>query len=82
MDDQKVTKHPRLNGAILVELKIIHVVSSASETGGIFHNAQVAISIRILLQPLGNIQPHTSLKTDNSTSIGFVHDSIHRKQSK
>ena len=37
-----VSKHPKLNGAILVECKTIrHVVSSAAEaeTGGVFHNS-------------------------------------------
>ena len=40
-----VTKHPKLNGAILVECKTLrHVVSSSAEAevAGIFHNAIMA----------------------------------------
>ena len=75
----------RLNGAILVECKTLrHVVSSAAEAeiGGIFHNAQVAIPIRRLLEVLRHPQPPTPLKTDNSTACGFIHDNIHQKRSK
>ena len=80
-----VIETSRLNGAILVECKTLrHVVSSASEaeTGGIFHNAQVAIPIRRLLEVLRHPQPPTPLKTDNSTACGFIHDNIHQKRSK
>ena len=80
-----ISKHPTLNGAILVECKTLrHVVSSAAEaeTGGVFHNAQVAIPIRILLQILGHPQPPTPIKTDNATTNGFIHDNIHQKRSK
>ena len=50
-----IKEYPKLNGAVLVDCKTLHhVVSSAAEaeTCGIFHNAQVAIPIRILLQIL------------------------------
>ena len=79
------TKHPTINGAVLVECKTLrHVVSSAAEaeTAGIFHNAQTAIPIRTFLQALNHPQPPTPLKTDNSTSHGFIHDNIHMKKSK
>ena len=79
------TQHPKLNGAVLVECKTLrHVVSSAAEaeTGGIFHNAQVAIPIRTLLHKLNHPQPPTPIKTDNSTACGFIHDNIHQKRSK
>ena len=78
-------KHPTINGAILVECKTLrHVVSSAAEaeTAGIFHNAQTAIPIRTFLQALNHPQPPTPVKTDNSTSTGFIHDNIHMKKSK
>ena len=80
-----VTEHPRLNGAILVECKTLrHVVSSAAEaeTGGIFHNAQVAIPVRTLLHALNHPQPPTPIKTDNSTACDFINDNIHQKRSK
>ena len=84
----QLTDHPPTklhNGAILVECKTLrHVVSSSAEaeTGGIFHNAQVAIPIRHLLIALGHPQPPTPIKTDNATANGFIHDNIHQKRSK
>ena len=76
---------PTLNGAILVECKgIKHVLSSSAEaeTAGLFHNAQIAIPIRYILDSIGHVQPATPLKTDNSTAHGFVHNNIHQKRSK
>ena len=74
-----------LNGAIHVECKTLrHVVSSAAEaeTAGVFHNAQMALPIRVALQALNHPQPPTPIKTDNSTANGFIHDNIHQKRSK
>ena len=76
---------PLLNGAILVECKgIKHVVSSSAEaeTAGLFHNAQMALPIRYILNSIGYQQPATPIKTDNSTALGFVHNNIHKKRSK
>ena len=84
-DHPNITRHPKLNGAILVECKTLrHVVSSAAEAevAGIFHNATMAIPIRHFLKCLNHPQPPTPLKTDNSTANGFVHDNIHQKRSK
>ena len=77
--------HPEVNGAILVICKALkHVVSSAaeSETAGVFFNAQKAISIRYTLEQLGHQQPATPIKTDNSTTKGFVHNNIHQNRLK
>jgi hypothetical protein len=82
---QTNTPLPALNGAILVECKTLrHVVASAAEaeTGGIFHNVQVAIPIRRILTALGHPQPLTRVKTDNSTANGYVYDNITQKKSK
>ena len=76
---------PMLNGAIHVECKTLrHVVSSAAEaeTAGVYHNARVALPIRVVLQALNHPQPPTPIKTDNSTANGFIHDNIHQKRSK
>ena len=84
-DHPNVTKHPKLNGAILVECKTLrHVVSSSAEAevAGIFHNAGMAVPIRYMLESLNHPQPATPLKTDNSTATGFVYDNIHQKRSK
>ena len=77
--------HPELNGAILIECKTLrHVVASAAEaeTGGIFHNAQMAIPIRTILEAIDHPQPPTPITTDNSTATGFVYNNINQKKSK
>ena len=74
-----------LNGAIHVECRTLkHVVASAAEaeTGGIFHNCQMALPIRQMLIDLGHPQPRTPIKTDNSTAYNFVNHSMRRKMSK
>ena len=84
-DHPNLTKHPKLNGAVLVECKTLkHVVSSSteSEVAGIYHNAGVSILIRHILEELNHPQPPTPLKTDNSTATGFVYKNIHQKRSK
>ena len=76
---------PKLNGAINMECKTLrHVVSPAAkvETVGVFHNAQITLPIWIILQVLGHIQPPTPIKTDNSTTNGFIHVNIHMNRSK
>ena len=78
-------KQPSHNAPTLVECKTLrHVVASATEaeTGGIFHNAQMAISIRQVLETLGHPQPTTTIKTDNTTAKYFVTKTLHRKQFK
>ena len=79
------TQHPTVNGAILIECKTLrHVVASAAEaeTAGVFHNAQMAIPRRTVLHALGHVQPPTPLKTDNSTTSGFIHNNIHLRKAK
>ena len=54
-DHPQKTPHPTINGAILVECRALkHVVSSSAEaeTAGVFHNAQIAIPIRHILENL------------------------------
>ena len=82
---RKLPTNPIPNGSILIECKTLrHVVASAAEAevGGLFHNAQMAIPIRNMLEQLGHPQPPTPIKTDNSTADSFVHDNIHLKRSK
>ena len=78
-DHPKITKHPKLNGTIIVECKTLrHMVSSSAESkvAGIYHNSRISIPIRQTLQALNHPQPPTPLKTDNSTATGFVYDNI------
>ena len=59
-DHPNITKHPTLNGAILVECKTLrHVVSSSAkaEVAGIFHNAGMALPIRHILKALNCTTP-------------------------
>jgi len=84
-DHPEKTHQPTPNGAILVECKTLrHVVASAAEAeiAGVFHNAQVALEIRRILEVLNHPQPPTPIKTDNSTANGFIHNNIHQKRSK
>jgi hypothetical protein len=79
------TTSAKLNGAVQVECKTLrHVVTSAAEAevAGVFHNTQMAIPIRRMLEKLNHIQPPTPIKTDNSTATGFIYDNIHQKRSK
>lgn len=81
-DHPNVTKHPKLNGAILVECKTLqHVVSSAAkaEVAGVYHNAGMAIPIQRCLEALNHPQPPMLIKTNNSTATGFVYNNIHKK---
>ena len=62
-DHPDKTTTPKLNKAISVECKSLqHVVASAAEAEivGIFHNAQITIPVRILLQALGSNHLHLS----------------------
>ena len=73
------------NAAIYVECKLLqNVVDSATEaeTGGLFHNCQVAIYIQIIISALGLSQPPTVIKTDNITASLFAINMIKQKQSK
>ena len=70
---------------ILIEYKTLrHLVASSAgaEIAGIFHNAQVGIPIRRLLESLGHPQPPRALVTDNPTVAGFANDNITQKRSK
>ena len=82
----QLNSQPRfVNGALLIECKTLrHVVASSAEaeTAGLFHNAQVAIPIRYMLNQLGHQQPATPLKTDNRTATSFVHNNLTQKRSK
>ena len=74
-----------LNGSILILAKIIKfVMASAAEAeiAALFMNAKLAIPIRQALIEMGQPQPATKIKTDNSTADGFVNDTIKQNRSK
>ena len=85
LDDPKNKQRTLYNGAILIECRTLrHVVSSAAEaeTNSVFQNAKTAIPIRNLLIGMGHPQNATIIKTDNSTTQGFVNKNIQLKRSK
>ena len=74
-----------LNAPIHVECTLLkHVVSSAAEaeTGALFHNCQIAIGLRNMLEALGHTQTSTQVKTDNSTASAYCNGTLKQKRSK
>ena len=72
------------NGPITVLAKVIkHVMSSAAEAEviAVFMIAQELIPLRLCLEELGHPQPPTPIKTDNSTAVGIVNNTIKRQRS-
>jgi hypothetical protein len=83
--DKDTSKYDK-NGAIMIECRTLrNVVTSAAEaeTHGVFYNAKQAIPLRHILEQLGHkqFQP-TPIKTDNSTSAGYVNKNMQMKKSK
>jgi hypothetical protein len=75
----KAPQQETINGSILnVAAVIKNVVASAaeSEVGACFHNAQSGSPLRFTLTELGNTQPPTPLRIDNSTAYSIVNKKI------
>jgi hypothetical protein len=75
----KPPQEDTLNGSILNVASVIKkVVASAdeSEVGVCFQNAQSGAPLRVTLSELGQIQPATPLRTDNSTAFGILNETI------
>ena len=73
------------NGAILIECRTLrHVVTSAAEaeTHGVFQNAKAGLPIQHLLNAMGHKQQPFLIRTDNSTSAGYVNNNMQMKKSK
>eukprot|EP00957_Ditylum_brightwellii_P199934 15241237-Ditylum_brightwellii.AAC.1 len=71
------------NSPILVKCRALkNTVCSVTEGeySGLFHNAQNAVMIQIILEALGHLQKATKIKTDNSTANVFVHASMQIKE--
>jgi hypothetical protein len=70
----KPPQEDTLNGSIINVASLFkNVVASAaeSEVGACFQNSQSGAPLRVTLTELGNIQPATPLRTDNSTAFGI-----------
>jgi hypothetical protein len=75
----------KLNGSILNLASVIkNVVPSAakSEVGACFQNAQTAAPLRVTFIELGQKQPATPLRANNSTVYGILNETIKQKRSK
>ena len=57
------------------------MVKSAAEveTTGVFQNSKTVLAIQNLLQHMGHCQPPTIIRTDTSTTTGFVNDNTKMK---
>ena len=80
----KTHHHQAITGAIYVERKILWHISSLvaeAETARVYHNAQKSIPIQTILTTFYHPQPPTLVKTNNSTTNGFIRDNIHQKRS-
>jgi hypothetical protein len=81
----KLPEQDKLNGYILNVASVIkNVVASAaeSEAGACFHNAQSDAPLRVTLTEMGDTQPPTPLRNDNSTAFGILNETIKQKRSK
>jgi hypothetical protein len=79
----KSPEQDTLNGSILNVATVIKdgVASAAeSEVGACFHNAQSGDPLRVTLTELGHTQPPTPIRTDNSTALGIVNETIKQKR--
>ena len=76
---------PPNNGAVINIAHIIkHVMTSATEAelAGLYIMAREAVYIRIILEEMGDVQPPTSLQTDNQMADKIVNGKITPKQTK
>ena len=67
------------NAPIHIECTLLkHVVSSAAEaeTGALFHNWQVALGLKNILEALGHIQQPIQIKTDNATTSAYCNSTL------
>ena len=74
------------NGPILIECRTLRSVVTSdaeSETHGVFHNEKKVLPIRHILKEIGHPQHSpTPIRTDNSTSAGYVNKNMQMKHSK
>ncbi len=69
----------KLNGTIHITCPILNLVAALAaeaELGALFLNAQEAKILRLTLLELGHPQPPTPIHIDNTTTLGFVNNTI------
>ena len=76
---------PPLNGAVHVLCcRIRNVMASAAEAevGALYENGQEVAAMRNTLLDMGFKQPPTAIKTDNSTAVGIVNNTMKQRKSR
>ena len=64
-------------------IRLVVTSAAEAETHGVFTNAQQVVHIFHLLQSIGHDQSSpTRIRTDNSTTMGFVNKNMQMKKSK
>ena len=79
LDPLTATIKYKHNGAILIKRRAIcNVVTSAAEAEihSVYQNSRVAVPLRYLLIQMGHPQSPVPIKTDNTTTTGFVNGNI------
>jgi hypothetical protein len=69
----------KLNGAIHVQcttLKLVAASAAEAKLGALFLNAQDAKVFHLILEELGHPQPPTPIHINNTTTVGFVNNTI------
>ena len=76
---------PRQNGpvqSISTILKFVMASASEAELAALYHTAREMVPLRNALEEMGWKQPPSPVQTDNSTALGFVHDTIIQRRIK
>jgi hypothetical protein len=74
-----------INGAFLIIGTVLkHVMSSAAEAeiGAVFINAKEGTALCTTLEELGHHHPPMPLRTDNTTSTGYINGTIKHKRTR
>ena len=85
LDDKNKHIRTLYDSAVLVEFRTLrHVISytAEAETNVVFQNTKIAIPIRNLIIAMGHPQQPILIRTDNSTTQGYVNKNIQLKISK
>ena len=72
-----------LNGAIHTLCKTTGVAASAAEAelGSLFLNTKETVKLRIEFKELEHTQPPTHIHTDNTITMGIIHNKLNKSNS-
>ena len=63
-------------------MKTVLASAAEAELGALFINGRAAIHLRYILTSIAHIEPPTPIKTDNTTALGIIKDTVKQKRSK